>query len=524
MRYSFSFLPLGGIGEIGANCYILDFGDESFLIDCGLSFCENLYPGIFASIPDLNSVKDLKSKLKGIIITHGHDDHIGALPYFIDKFNVPIYLSPFASELLINKLVELNVKKPESMNILKGKKSEIIIGNRKFVFFKTHHSIPESYGFYALTDEGYIVFTSDFKHFDFKILPQNPFMLFVDATNSEVPEDVTESEVRKTIDRIIKDTEGAFISATFSSNLDRIKSLINLINKNRRKLFVTGKSVLNSLEIAKKLNLVKELNVTPWERINKIPRNEIAIITTGTQGEKFSSLKLMSQGVFKGFHLQKGDSVVISSRIIPGNERNIYNMINQFLSKDVEVFYAEIAKTHSSGHGTAKELKNLLQNVKANYIVPIHGEMRHLKALKKIAVDLGYDPDNVLILDRQSRLVVKDKSVFFSKVDTVKRLYIDYRDNLIVEEEVVKERKKIAEEGVVHAKISFTPFVTISLHTIGFRIDKLGENMILDEIRKYLSNKSEDTKESELESLKDCIKTVIKKIYKRKPYIILTKE
>jgi ribonuclease J len=524
VKNDFSFSVLGGIGEIGANCYLLELEGEYFLIDCGLAFCENLYPGVFASIPDLDSVKELKSNLKGIIITHGHDDHLGALPYFIDGLNVPIYLSAFASELLKNKLLEMGIKKTDNLKILKGKKLEILIGSKKFVFFKTYHSIPESYGFYVTCESGEVVFTSDFKHFDFSVLPPKPLILFLDATNAEVTEDVTESEVRKTIDKIIKNTKGVFIASTFSSNIDRIKSLINLIVKNGRKLFVTGKSVLSTIDIAKKLQIIKDIEITPWDKINKIPRNEVAIITTGTQGEKFSSLKLMSQGIFKGFRLGVGDSVVISSRIIPGNEKNIYTMINKFLSVGVDVYYAEIAKTHCSGHGTAKELKNLLQKIKPAYIIPIHGEMRHLKALKHLAVELGFPPENIVMLEKGYKLQLNRGNFIILKHDNVKRLFLDYHDNSVIAEEVAKERKKLGEEGLIHISMSLKPCVNATFEAIGFRIDRHVEEKIIEEIRQYNALANSELISSNLEKFKEIVKNIIRKHYNRKPVVILDVE
>lgn len=522
MKYDFSFIACGGVGEIGSNCYLMDFGDECFLVDLGLSFCENLYPGVFASVPDILSLKDIKNKLKGIIITHGHDDHIGALPYFIHQLNVPVYASSFAGELIRSKVSDLTGKNIDNIVIIKGRKSEIQIGSRNFTFFKTYHSIPESYGFYTEIAGGEIVFTSDFKHFNFEILPKKPLILFADSTNAGVSEDVTEAEVRRTIDRIIKNTRGVFVSATFSTNLDRIKQLIKLIKKNGRRLFITGKSVLTSLEIAKKLDLVKDLEINQWEKVNKYPRNEVAIITTGTQGEKFSSLKLMSQGVFKGFSLEEGDSVVISSRMIPGNEKNIYNMINQFLSRNIDVYYVDVAKTHTSGHGTQKELKRLLQHVKAKYLIPIHGEARHLKALQDLAITMGYDEANIKIIDKSTKLLIKNEIMELAKHEPVKRLFLDFHDNSIISEEIAKERRKLAEEGMCHVKISYIPYPVLEYECYGFKISSEVEEIITNEIRTYISNLNNSVADRDLENMKQIIKSLIKKHYKRKPLIILT--
>lgn len=524
MKYDFSFIALGGVGEIGSNCYLMDFGDECFLIDLGLSFCENLYPGVFASVPDIRSLKEIKNKLKGIIITHGHDDHIGGLPYFIQQLNVPIYASSFASELIKSKVFEVTGKSIENIILIKGRKAEVQIGNKKFTFFKTYHSIPESYGFYTKITGGDIVFTSDFKQFNFEVLPKNPLLLFVDATNAGITEDITEGEVRRTIDKIIKNTRGVFVSATFSTNLYRVKSLINLIKKNGRKLFVTGKSVSTSLEIAKKLGLITDLDITNWEKINKYPRNEVAVLTSGTQGEKFSSLKLMSQGKFKGFCLEEGDSVVISSRMIPGNEKNIYNMINQFLSRDIDVYYIDIAKTHSSGHGTQKELKKLLDVIRAKYLVPIHGEARHLKKLKELAIRLGYDKENVLIIDRSAKILLKDKEISVVKQESIKKLFIDFHDNSIITEEMARQRRKIGEEGFCYVVVTYKPYLKLKFDCYGFIMSNEVEEIITKEIRNYVSNLDDVMTEKDKENMKQIVKGLIKKYYKRKPVVILTEE
>ena len=521
MKYDFSFIALGGVGEIGSNCYLMDFGDECFLIDLGLSFCDNLYPGVSASVPDIYSLKEVKNKLKGIIITHGHDDHIGGIPYFIHQLNVPIYTSSFAGELIRSKISEAVGKSVENIILIKGKICEQKIGNRIFTFFKTHHSIPESYGFYTKIKGGEIVFTSDFKRFNIELLPKNPLLLFVDATNAGITEDITEGEVRSTIDRIIKNTKGVFVTATFSTNLYRIKSLINLIKKNGRKLFVTGRSVTTSLEIAKKLGLIKDLDIVDWEKINRYQRNEVAIIASGTQGEKFSSLKQMSVGKFKGFCLQEGDSVVISSRMIPGNEKNIYHMINQFISRDIDVYYVDIAKTHSTGHGTQKELKKLLGGIRARYIVPIHGEARHLKNLKELAVNTGYDKENILIIDRGTKILIKGKEVTTVKQESIKKFFIDFHDNSLITEELARQRRKIGEEGVCYGVVTYKPYPRLKLECYGFDMSNEVAEIITKEIRNYISLIDNGITESDKENMKQIVKTIIKKCYNRKPLIIL---
>lgn len=527
MKTHFSFYACGGIGEIGLNCYILDFGDECYIVDCGLAICDNVFPAVMAALPDIESIKELKTRLKGIIITHGHDDHIGALPYFIDRLHAPIYASSFAMELLQLKVSEVTGKKLENITKIKGNNVALQIGSRIFKFFKTYHSIPESYGFYLEAEFGNIIFTSDFKHINTSLLPNKPLFLFVDATNAEVKDDVTEKDVYEAIKKILRETKGAFVATTFSTNLERINSIIKAVAREEKRLFVTGRSVITAIDIAKKLGIVKNINITPWEKINQTPREKVAIITTGTQGERFSSLNLLSHGKFKGFQLEKDDSVVISSRVIPGNERSIYGMINNFIKKGINVFYSNTSIIHSSGHGTEKELKKLILDIKPEYIIPIHGEFRHLKALKNLAMTLGYQDKSIIILDAETKLSYKDGKVLLMKHNPLKRLFLDSYDNSLLTEDLVKERRKLGEQGVCYVKIKKTPIISLNFETLGFRLNDNVKATIEDEIRKYVYSKGDENRfnlNEDMDSLKQIIKTCIKRYNKRKPFIFVTLE
>lgn len=524
----FSFFSLGGIGEIGLNCYILTVSGESYIIDMGIDFAEHNCAGLGVMLPDLSVLKKHSIEPTAIIFTHGHDDHIGAFTYYSEMLNLPVYASPFVAEYIKQKLNE-NEKPPvKEIRYISGDNAKIKIGKTYFNFFHTKHSIPQSYGFYVDTPLGQIVFTSDFKGIpNIKELPKKPFILFSDSTNVEEDSDVDEDEVDRNISKIFEDAEGAIIATTFSSNIDRIQKIIALSEKYDKSLFIVGKNIENAVSIAKKLGILYISNLNHWDEIKKIPRNKIVVITTGSQGEKFSSLSLISKGNYKGFEIEKGDTIILSSSIIPGNEVNIYNMINRFSEKEVNVFHSKISKIHSSGHGSKKVLKSLITELKPENIVPIHGEARHLQAFKQLAISLGYDEEKVILLKNGEVIeATGDGRVKTSKKIELNKTFLDDDGGYELDTTAIKERKKISANGVVLANVNIASGFDIKFQFYGLikesekntfekeLLTEVKKNIILDYLR------SEGDYKGLKESITQIIKTYIKKQLSKKPMVI----
>lgn len=525
---NFSFFSLGGIGEVGLNCYILTVSGESCIIDMGIDFPDNNCAGLGIMLPDLPVLKKHSIEPTAIIFTHGHDDHIGAFPYYSEMLNLPVYASPFVAEYIKQKLKESEKPPLKDIRYICGDNARIKIGKNYFNFFHTKHSIPQSYGFYVDTPLGQIVFTSDFKGIpNIKELPKKPFVLFSDSTNVEEDSDIDEEEVDRNISKIFEDAKGAIIATTFSSNIDRIKKIIALSEKYDKSLFIVGKNIENAVSVAKKLNILDISNLNHWDVINKIPRNKIVVITTGSQGERFSSLSLISKGNYRGFEIKKGDTIILSSSIIPGNEVNIYNMINRFSEKEVNVFYSKISKIHFSGHGSKKVLKSLIKELKPENIVPIHGEARHLLSFKQLAMSLGYDEEKVILLKNGEVIeATSDGKVKKSKKIELNKTFLDDDGGYELDLTAIKERKKISANGLILALVNMTGGLDVKFQFYGlvkeseknaFEKELLAEikkNIILDYLR------SEGDYNGLKESITQIIKTYIKKHLAKKPIVI----
>jgi len=514
----FSFFSLGGIGEIGLNCYIMTISGESFIIDMGIDFPENGCASVGVMLPDISLLKDTDLNFKGIIFTHGHDDHIGAYPYYHEGLNLPVYASPFAAELIKQKLKEMDKPPVKNLTSINPENRRIKIGNVTFHFFETRHSIPQSYGFYVNTPYGDVVFTSDFKDLpELETMPASPFILFSDSTNAESDTDVDEDDVDKTIGQIFEKANGAIIATTFSSHIERINKLIQFSVYYEKELFIIGKNIENTVAIAKKLGIIELPQVNHWDKINKIPRDKIVVLTTGSQGERFSSLSLISKGTYRGFDIKKGDTIIVSSSIIPGNEVNIYNMINRFAEKDVDVFYAKTSKIHSTGHGSKKVLKKIIKKLAPKHIVPIHGEARHLKSFKNLALEAGYRENQVILLKNGDILEALDGKLNVQSRFEPDKVFLDNEGGYRLDRKLIKERRKLSENGVVFALINLKADFDIRIETFGLVTteEKLNFEMaICNEVKQNILP-NYYTAEGDYPALRDAVTQIIKAYTKR---------
>ncbi|MFW5780439.1 MAG: ribonuclease J, partial [Bacillota bacterium] len=385
---------LGGVGEIGKNMTLLEYGDHILVIDAGMSFPTEQMPGIDYVIPDYNYLTQNKEKVCGIIVTHGHEDHIGALPFLLKEINVPIYGSNLALALLQHKLDEAKIKNIKT-NIVSDSDT-INSGCFNVEFIQVNHSIAGAYALSIKTPKGTILFSGDFK-IDHTPIDKKPInltrmaeigkkgvlLLMMDSTNVERDGfSMSEINVYRNLDDIFSDNIGKrIIVATFASNIHRVQQIINCALKHNRKVAFSGRSMIKIAEIAHSLGELKYPSdkIVDISKIDKIPYDKLCIVSTGTQGEPMSALTRMSQNEFKKVVISEKDTVILSASAIPGNEKLVYNVINNLYKMGADVIYQSLSDVHVSGHACKEELKIMFSLIKPKFFMPIHGEYRHLK-------------------------------------------------------------------------------------------------------------------------------------------------
>jgi ribonuclease J len=405
--------PLGGVGEIGKNMYVFEYDRDIIVIDAGLKYPEEDMLGIDIVIPDMTYLEENKDRIRGIILTHGHEDHFGALPYLMKMIKAPIYGTKLTLGLLEPKLEEANILQQTKLRTIHSR-SEIKLGQFKVSFFKTDHSIPDSVGVCVDTPEGRIVHTGDFK-FDYSPIngeatdltriaqmgEQGVLALLSDSTNAE-RKGYTRSE--KDVGRAIKDqfhkAKGRIVVAALSSNIHRIQNVVDAARDHRRKVVLVGERMINSASIAMKLGYlhVPDNLLIDVAQMNKLAPEQIVILTTGSQGEPMSDLTRMAKSSHKEVEIMSGDTVIFAATPLPGNEKFVSRTIDQLYRAGAHVVY-DLEGVHVSGHGSQEELKLMLNLINPTYFIPIHGEYRMLRVHGKLAEQVGVDPDNVFLIE-----------------------------------------------------------------------------------------------------------------------------
>ena len=416
---------LGGIGEIGKNMTFIEYGDDIIVVDAGLSFPNpEETPGIDYVIPDYTYLKNNAQRVRALFITHGHEDHIGAIPFFLKDVDVPVYGSPLALGLLNNKLSEAKIRSAK----LRAVKDRETVNAGKFTveFVRVTHSIAGSYALSITTPKGVIFMTGDFKidHTPIdgnrtdlarisEIGSKGVLLLMMDSTNVERSGySMSERNVYKALEfQFDQNRDKRIIVATFASNIHRVQQIIDCAVRHNRKIAFSGRSMIKIAEIAKQLGELsyEEEKVVDIEKINKIPYDRLCIISTGTQGEPMSALTRMSNDDFKKVTISNLDTVILSSSPIPGNERLIYNVINKLCQKGATVVYQALSEIHVSGHACKEELKLMFSLLRPKYFMPVHGEYRHLKMHKDLAVTMGI-PEANIVIPELGNVIEADKS------------------------------------------------------------------------------------------------------------------
>ncbi|MBW1649889.1 MAG: ribonuclease J [Deltaproteobacteria bacterium] len=457
-------IPLGGLGEIGLNMMLFEYENSIFIIDAGLMFPEDYMIGVDIVIPKMDYIEQNKSKIAAIVLTHGHEDHIGAIPYLLKRVNVPIFATPFTLGLIRHKLSEhqiLNTAELYEIDI----NEELKIGPFKLEFVRVSHSVIDGVGIAIHTPVGLIVHTGDFKinhrFLNNKETDINKFAelgkkgvlaLLSDSTNVEKEGyTISRQEIADKLEDIIKKTTGRVIVALFASNINRIAAIVEIAEKYGRKTVFNGFSLETSVSIAKELgyiNISEDAEITVDE-IDNYPQDKVIIITTGSQGEPMSSLARMSAGIHKQVKITTGDTIILSSKFIPGNERAITKIISNLYRRGADVIYEKISEIHVSGHAFKEELRLMISLVKPKYFIPIHGEYRHLVLHSKLAKDMGIARDCILLAENGQVIEFDNNEGKLTEKIATGRVLIDGKGVGDVGSSVLRERRILSEDGFV---------------------------------------------------------------------------
>ncbi|MEK7227297.1 MAG: ribonuclease J [Patescibacteria group bacterium] len=460
-------VPLGGVEEIGKNMTVVEFGNDIIVVDAGIQFTDDDTPGIDYILPNIKYLEERKDKIRALVVTHGHLDHIGGIPYLITRLgNPPIYTREFGALLIKKRQAEFPHLPPLNIRIIEASDKSIpITPNFKVRFFGLTHSIPDSTGIIIETPYGDIVNTGDVRVENengvpvekeieqYKIFKDRNVVLFtMDSTGIDKPGfSPSEASILKNIDAIVATAPGRIILATFASQVERIVEFLNSARRYGRKVLIEGRSMKTNVEIIKHLNLVDTSHIVPIEEIEKYPVNKIMIIATGAQGEEFAALMRMSNKTHKYVRLERSDTIVLSSSVIPGNDRAVEKLKDNLFRHDAKIITYLDSDVHTSGHGKRGELEWVHKQIPYKYFMPVHGSHFRLKMHAELARQLGCPPENIIVPDNGSIIEIQDKGNKFVKLPEKAP-----SDDMVVEglsigdisEVVIRDRKMLAEDGI----------------------------------------------------------------------------
>lgn len=513
---SVKIIPLGGVGEIGKNITAIEVNNEIIVVDCGVAFPDEEMYGVDLIIPDITYLLQNKDKVKGFFITHGHEDHIGAIPYILKQLNVPIYGTKLALAIIENKLREHDLVETSNLiSVDPGSKVELESVSVEFI--QSTHSIAESCCLAIKTPVGVIFHTGDFKidltPIDDKVIDidristigkEGVILLMADSTNVERSGyTMSEKSIGNTFNRIFRGAKGRIIVATFASNIHRMQQIINASIENNRRVAFSGRSMENISKVAFDLGYlnIPEGMLIEIDDINNYSNENITIITTGSQGEPMAALARIAFGNHRKIKIESDDLFIISASPIPGNDKLISKVINQLFKKGVDVIYEDLEEVHVSGHAYREELKLMHRLIKPKYFMPVHGEYRHLKHHKDLAIGLGMESKDIFMLDRGEVLEINDSSARISGKVTTGTVLVDGLGVGDVGTLVLRDRKHLAQDGLVNIvvtieKESYSIIAGPDIITRGFVYVKESEDLIkelkqiaTDELQNCLDDK-----------------------------------
>ncbi|MFH1075652.1 MAG: ribonuclease J [Pseudomonadota bacterium] len=540
-------IPLGGLGEIGLNMMVFEYDDAIMVVDAGVMFPEDYMLGVDMVIPDVSYLLENKNKIKGIILTHGHEDHIGALPYVIlQGINAPIYGTPFTLALLEHKLREHKLIDKAVLCPVKPR-TTAEIGPFNVEFVRVNHSIVDGVGLGIRTPVGLIVHSGDFKisqtpvHGEMTDLArfaslgeEGVLALLSDSTNVEKEGyTISEKKIAGTLENIFRECSGRIIVGVFASNIVRIQQLVNIGNMFGRKVAFDGRSMFVGVAISKRLGhlSIPDDNEVKIEDVKHLDDKDVLIITTGSQGEPMSALNRMASGSHKQLSIKQGDTVILSSKFIPGNEKAIAHIINSFYKRGAEVIYEKVSEIHVSGHAFQEELKLMINLTKPRYFIPIHGEHRHLIRHIRLAQQVGILPENTFLAENGKQILFDETSGRFGDIVETGRTLVDGKGVGDIGNSVLRERRSLSEDGLVVVSMVFDEDTGVLIK--GPEIASRGfvfaerRNDILEEAKCIVYEVIEEHErdsENHLESLKTKVSRALRNYFffllERKPVVI----
>jgi ribonuclease J len=534
-------IPLGGLGEVGKNMTAYEFQNQILVVDAGIMFPHNDMIGIDYIIPDFEYLLKKADKVVGIIITHGHEDHIGAIHHLVREIPAPIYATPLTRGLIEVKLTRNNAANKVSLNTIEAGGS-IELGPFKVEFFHICHSIPDAVGLGITTPAGLVVHMSDFK-FDHTPVDGWPTdyaklaefskrgvdILLADSTNAERP-GWTPSEmiIGPAFDKVFTEAPGRVIVATFASLISRVQQVADATAKHGRKMALAGSSMIDNVKIARKLGYLEipdEL-IVPIDQALQMQDHKVTIMCTGSQGEPSSIVGRLSAGTNRQFDLKPNDTVVLSSHPIPGNEETISKTINRLLRRGANVIYDALAPIHVSGHASQEELKLLLNMVKPKHFIPIHGELRQLRHHAKLAMDVGIPKENVIVVENGQIVELSGKNIKLGERIPGGYIFVDGQSIGEVDFSVMREREKLARNGIFLIDISVDKLNGKLLHepeiiTRGF-VSQDDAEELLPEVRKHIMDVVNDGGWDSEKDIANTVKSYLYEYTKRRPMVLVT--
>ncbi len=539
-------IPLGGLGEFGLNMMLLEYGDAAIAIDCGLMFPGADLLGIDLVIPDVSYLLENRDKLKGIVLTHAHEDHVGALPYILQQLSVPIFGTRLTIGLLQNKLAEHNLSDSADIReITAGKPWKIAPFQIESI--RVTHSLMDCLALAVETPIGTVIHTGDFKidntpmegeMFDFQRFAaygeKGVLLLLSDSTNVErsgyTP---SEREVGRNLEQIFQESAGKILVSTFSSSIPRIQQVVDISGRCGRRVVLSGRSMIRNSQVASELGYLRlpQNFMTESERWHELPSDRLTFLTTGSQGEPLSALHRIALDDHKTIKIEAGDTVILSSKFIPGNEKTISNLINHLYRRGAEVHYEKVSEIHVSGHASQEELKTMLQLTRPRYFVPIHGEYRHLVRHRRLAREVGVPEENCFILEDGEVLELTARGAQKIQPIQVGRVFVDGKGVGDVGDIVIRDRRHLSEGGMVLAVMAIHQqtgelVAGPDLVSRGFMRDEHGEE-ILEQARKVVletlngMNRETRTDPAELqEEVRKALRRYFRKTLERHPVVL----